>query len=227
MELGWPEWAAPRRAAAGGGGWRWRPAAAVGGGGGGLVAVGDGERVEEHQWEARKLAAGDVGHEEGRRGELRGDLGAAALMAGSGRLWTPRGVRFGAWSRKGSRGGGRGLVCEAKGKEESMAEAQASGELAHGTARRVRRRGASTTVLGVRAGRWCRVERPRGFGRTKDRARRVQGAWPAASRTAGAERGGKERTERVEREKKRLTDSNSNFSQKFLLKHGKLRIRKL
>jgi len=165
------------------------------------VAVDDGERVEEHQWEARKLAAGDVGHEEGRRGELRGDLGAAALMAGSGWLWTPRGARFGAWSRKGSRGGGRGLVCEAKGREESTAEAQASGELAHGTARRVRRRGASTTILGVRAGRWCRVERPRGFGRTKDGARRVHGAWPAASRTAGAERGGQESTERVERKR--------------------------
>ena len=88
MELGWSEWAAPRRAAGGGGG-------------GGLVAVGDCERVEEHQWEARKLAAGDVGHEEGRKGELRGDLGAAALMAGSGRLWTPRGARFSAWSREG------------------------------------------------------------------------------------------------------------------------------
>ena len=48
------------------------------------MAVGDCERVEEHQWEARKLAAGDVGHEEGRRGELRGDLGAAALMAAAG-----------------------------------------------------------------------------------------------------------------------------------------------
>ena len=75
----------------------------------------------------------------------------------------------------------------------------------HGTARRVRRRGASTTVLGVRAGRWCRVERPRGFGRTKDGAWRVHGAWPAASRTAGAERGGKERTERVERKRERMT----------------------
>ena len=66
-----------------------------------MVAVGDGERVEEHQWEARKLAAGDVGHEEGRRGELRGDLGAAALMAGSRRLWTPWEARLGAWSREG------------------------------------------------------------------------------------------------------------------------------
>ena len=65
------------------------------------MAVGDGERVEEHQWEARKLAAGDVGHEEGRRSELRGDLGAAALMAGGGRLWTPWETRLGAWSREG------------------------------------------------------------------------------------------------------------------------------
>ena len=46
------------------------------------MAVGDGERVEEHQWEARKLAAGDVGHEGGRRGELRGELGG-----GGGHGW--------------------------------------------------------------------------------------------------------------------------------------------
>ena len=82
----------------------------------------------------------------------------------------------------GSRGGGRRLVCKAHGREESQQRAQASGEAAHGSARRVRRRGASTTVLGVRAGRWCRVEGPRGFGRTKDgeglgrgEARRVAG----------------------------------------------------
>ena len=68
----------------------------------------------------------------------------------------------------GSRGRGRRLVCEAHGREESQQRAQASGELAHDTARRVRRRGASTAVLGVRAGRWRRVERPRGFGRTRD-----------------------------------------------------------
>jgi len=169
------------------------------------VAVGDGERVEEHQWEARKLAAGDVGHEEGRRGELRGDLGAAALMEGSGRLWTPRRARFGAWSRKGSRGEVEGSFAKQKEGRRARQRAQASRELAHGTARRVRRRGASTAVLGVRAGRWCRVERPRGFGRTKDGARRVHGAWPAASRTAGAEREGKERTERVERKRERMT----------------------
>ena len=48
------------------------------------MAVGDGERVEEHQWEARKLAAGDVGHEEGWRRAFRGGLGATALMAGDG-----------------------------------------------------------------------------------------------------------------------------------------------
>ena len=67
----------------------------------------------------------------------------------------------------GSRGGGRRLVCEAHGREESQQRAQASGEAAHGSARRVRRRGASTAVLGVRARRWRRVERPRGFGRLK------------------------------------------------------------
>ena len=39
----------------------------------------------------------------------------------------------------GSRGGGRRLVCEAHGREESQQRAQASGELAHGTTRRVER----------------------------------------------------------------------------------------
>ena len=47
------------------------------------MAVGDGERVEEHQWEARKLAAGDVGHEEGRRGDANGGQRAALDTAGS------------------------------------------------------------------------------------------------------------------------------------------------
>ena len=63
--------------------------------------------------------------------------------------------------------GGRRLVCEAHGREKSQQKAQAIGEAAHGSARRVRRRGASTAVLGVRARRWRRVERPRGFGRPK------------------------------------------------------------
>ena len=61
MGLGWPERAAPRRAAAGGGD---RPA-----------VVGDGERVGEHRWRAGKLAAGSVGREEGRKRGLRGSLG--------------------------------------------------------------------------------------------------------------------------------------------------------
>ena len=48
------------------------------------MAVGDGERVEEHQWEARKLAAGDVGHEGGRRRGLRGSLGRGGANGGGG-----------------------------------------------------------------------------------------------------------------------------------------------
>jgi len=151
------------------------------------VAVGDGERVEEHQWEARKLAAGDVGHEEGRRGELRGDLGAAALMAGSGRLWTPRGARFGAWSRKGSRGGGRGLVCEAKGREESRAEG--ASELRSGA-----RHGSACSSPWRVDGRPRRARRemaPRGEAerlRENQRRgkRRGRGAWPCRRRDGNA-----------------------------------------
>ena len=69
----------------------------------------------------------------------------------------------------GSRGGGRRLVCEAHGREKSQQKAQASGEAAHGSARRVRRRGASTAVLGVRARRWRRVAM-RSFRRDRDGA---------------------------------------------------------
>ena len=51
-----------------------------------------------------------------------------------------------------------------KGREESQARARAGwGKMVHGTARLVRRRGTPTAVLGVRARRWRRVERPRDF----------------------------------------------------------------
>jgi len=57
----------------------------------------------------------------------------------------------------------------------------ASCEAAHGTARRVRRRGASTAVLGVRVGRWRRVAMPRSFRETPEARRGLgRGAWPAA-----------------------------------------------
>ena len=49
---------------------------------------GDGERVGEYQWRARKVAAGVVGHEEGRRRGLGGELGgggANGCGSGSGR----------------------------------------------------------------------------------------------------------------------------------------------
>ena len=69
---------------------------------------------------------------------------------------------------KGVEGEVGGLLAKQMGGRRAGQRAQASCEAAHGTARRVRRRGASTAVLGVRAGRWHRVERPRGFGRTRD-----------------------------------------------------------
>ena len=144
-----------------------------------MVGGGD-ERVEEHQWEARKLATGFAGREGGQKGELRGDLergGANGGGGGSGR----RG-ELGSALGAGRRVEGKVEGSFAKRKEGRRARqgAQASGEAAHGTARRVRRRGASTAILGVRAGRWRRVERPRDFGRTRDGARRGHGAWPAA-----------------------------------------------
>jgi len=69
-------------------GWRRRlrgagaPAAAFGGGGGGPVVRGGGERVGEHRWRPRELAAGVVGHEGGRRRGLRGSLGRGGANGG-------------------------------------------------------------------------------------------------------------------------------------------------
>ena len=83
-------------------GWRRRlrgavaPAAAFGGGGGGPVVRGGGERVGEHRWRPRELAAGVIGHEGGRRRGLRGNLGR-----GGGHGWRrwPFQAERGAWSR--------------------------------------------------------------------------------------------------------------------------------
>ena len=53
-----------------------------GGGGGGPVARGGVEQVGEYQWRARKLAAGFIGHEGGRRRGLRGSLGRGGANGG-------------------------------------------------------------------------------------------------------------------------------------------------
>ena len=110
-----------------------------------------------------KLAEGSVGREKERKRELRGSLGMGGANGRRRRLWTPRRARLGAWSREGSRGGGRRPVCAARGGERARRGRERVGEKVHGTARLVRRRGTPTVVLGVRARRWRRVERPRGF----------------------------------------------------------------
>jgi len=89
-----------------------------GGGGGGPVTRGGVEQVGEYQWRARKVAAGVVGHEEGRRSELRGSLGRGGghgwrrwpfQVKGGARSWLTRsgrkerGVRALWSSRDGSR----------------------------------------------------------------------------------------------------------------------------
>ena len=80
--------------------------------------------------------------------------------------------------------------------------AQASGEVAHGTARRVRRRGASTAVLGVRTGRECRVERSRSQGQGAARMQCVAGGLSSDGDlgSTGAEQG-RVREKRESREK--------------------------
>ena len=59
---------------------------------------GDGERVGEYQWRARKVAAGVVGHEEGWRRELRGGLRGGGGHGGGCARFRRKGVR-GAGSR--------------------------------------------------------------------------------------------------------------------------------
>ena len=48
------------------------------------MARGGGERVGEHRWRPRELAAGVIGHEGGRRRGLRGELGGGGGHGGSG-----------------------------------------------------------------------------------------------------------------------------------------------
>jgi len=61
-----------------------RPAVAGSGGGGGPAGLSGGEWVGEHRWRARKVAAGVVGHEKGRRRELRRSLGGGGGHGGGG-----------------------------------------------------------------------------------------------------------------------------------------------
>ena len=189
--------------------------------------------MQEVQGGDAELAEGSVGREEERKRELRGSLGMGGANGRRRRLWTPRRARLGAWSREGSRGGGRRSVCKAKGGRRARRGRERAGELVHGTARLVRRRGTPTAVLGVRAGRECRVERPRSIGSSQGRgavrARRVAGGLTRRRPRLGRKQGREERTERVERKREREIKviQNLNFSQGFRLKHEKLRIRKL
>ena len=91
-----------------------------------------------------------------------------------------------------------GSILKQKEGRRAGQRAQASGEVAHGTARRIVAVARRAAILGVRAGRWRRVERPRSFGRSQ--------GWGAARawRVAGGERrrhGVTVKTEREERER--------------------------
>ena len=119
MGLGWPERVAPRRGAAGGG---------LGCGGGVPVGTGGGGRVQEVQGGDAELAEGAVGREEERKRELRGSLGMGGANGRRRRLWTPRRARLGAWSREGSRGGGRRPVCAAREGRRARLERERAGE---------------------------------------------------------------------------------------------------
>ena len=75
-----------------------------------------------------KLAEGSVGREKERKRELRGSLGMGGANGRRRRLWTPRRARLGAWSREGSRGGGRRPVCAARGGRRARLERERAGE---------------------------------------------------------------------------------------------------
>ena len=97
-------------------------------GGGVPAGLGVGEWVGEHQRRVGVLAAGLDGREEGRRRELRGSLGMGGANGRRRRLWTPRRARLGAWSREGSRGGGRRPVCAAREGRRARLERERAGE---------------------------------------------------------------------------------------------------
>ena len=102
-------------------------------------------------------------------------------MVGDGWLWTPWKARPGAWSREGSRGGGRGLVCEAKGRKESTAEGASERGIGarHGSTR------SSPWRIDGRSRRACREMVPRGGA---ERLRENQG-WGRAGARRGSARG--------------------------------------
>ena len=113
------EAAAPRRGAAGGGlGLRRRRS-----GGLGRRRVGQGAPTEGGG------ASCGVGWARGRpeEGAPRG-LGMGGANGRRRRLWTPRRARLGAWSREGSRGGGRRPVCAARGGRRARLERERAGE---------------------------------------------------------------------------------------------------
>ena len=87
-----------------------------------------GGRVQEVQGGNAELAEGSVGREEERKRELRGSLGMGGANGRRRRLWTPRRARLGAWSREGSRGGGRRPVCAAREGRRARLECERAGE---------------------------------------------------------------------------------------------------
>ena len=86
---------------------------------GGLVALGDGERVEEHRWGSRKLAGGSFGREEGWRKGFRGGLGGGGANGGGGGYSRQRGrAGLGVRAQKGRREGGERLGARGKGLDD-------------------------------------------------------------------------------------------------------------
>ena len=156
-------------------------------GGGALKGWGSGERAWEVRWGEVKPFPRSVGAEGGRRRGLRveavggGNHGATASSLAQGK------TRLGSGERERSGEGSSTSAARAKGEETG----EGGGEARSAVAAR-RRRGASTSILGVRAGdggAW-RFEKLQEGTRGAERAgaRRGSGAWPTARRRTPSRR---------------------------------------
>ena len=145
--------------------------------GNGEVPVADSgrARAEEHRWGVRKLVAGSVWEEEGRRGRLHG-AGLAAMAAGGaqacrGELDSARG-----WEGSGEEGRER-VLREQKEKDK--------GEGAGRPTRHVVTVSLRADILSVRAWRRRRVARPRNIGEKPEAGKAVLAGGSARGRPGG------------------------------------------
>jgi hypothetical protein len=185
------------------------------------AVVGDGERVSEYRWRARKLAAGSVGREEGRKRGLRGSLGDGGSHGGRRRPFLSKGAHdLSSRAQEGRRKGVKTSLSSREGSRQSRARegVRRSRPARHSVAVALRRpssacaQGAAPRGEAERIGRGPVWENPVAWRRFWP-GRTAHGRRPRLGRRRTGEG---ERKERVERERD-LSDSNLNLSQIFQL----------